>query len=118
MSPNSPVITLIFLFGHATVGMAIGALSGWLTVSVTKTATKRVWTDALIGLFGYFTGFMTVFLPWYKNTISYRLSGGALVASAANYFQYYERVAVIAAIMLPCLYELNRFFRARRSTSR
>ena len=118
MFPDSPVITLIFLLGHAIVGMAIGALSGWLTLAVTKTASKRVLTNALIGLFGYFAGFMTVFLPWHQNTISYRLSGGTLVASTANYFQYYERVAVIAAIMLPCLYELNRFFGARRSTSR
>lgn len=118
MLPDSPVITLIFLLGHAIAGMVIGALSGWLTVAVTKTAPRRLLTDALIGLFGNFGGLMTCFLPWHQNTISYRLSGGILVTSTANYFQYYERVAVIAAIMLPCLYELSRFLRARRSTSR
>src|SRR5438093_424656 len=118
MLPDSPVITLIFLLGHAIAGMAIGALSGWLTLAVTKAAPKRVLTDALIGLLGYFAGFMTAFLPWHQNTISYRLSGGTRVTSTANYFQYYERFAVMAAIMLPCLYELKRSFSARRSTSR
>lgn len=118
MLPDSPVITLLFLLGHAIVGMAIGTLSGWLTLAVTKTAPKRILSDALIGLIGYFSGLMTCFLPWHKNTISYRLSGGTVVTSTANYFQYYERVAVIAAITLPCLYELNRFFRARRSRCR
>jgi hypothetical protein len=118
MLPDSPVITLLFLLGHAIVGMAIGALSGWLTLAVTKTAPKRILIDALIGLISYLVGLMTCFLPWHQNTISYRLSGGTVVTSTAYYFQYYARVAVIAAIMLPFLYELNRFLRAPRSTSR
>ena len=118
MLPDSPLITLIFLLGHAIVGMAIGVMSGWLTLVVTKAAPKRILNDALIGLFGYFGGLMTFFLPWHQNTISYRLSGGVFVTSTASNFQYSERVAIFVAILLPCLYELSRFFRARRSSSR
>jgi hypothetical protein len=118
MFPDSPIITLIFLLGHAIVGMAIGATSGWLTLAVTKAAPKRILNDALIGSCGYFVGLMTVFLPWHQNAISHRLSDGTLVTLTANYFQHYERDAFIAAIILPCLYELSRFFKARRSTSR
>jgi hypothetical protein len=118
MLPDSPVITLIFLIGHAILGDAIGAVSGWLTYAVTKTGTRRLPTNALIGMLGYFAGFSTCFLPWHQNTISYRLSGGTLVTSTANYFQYYGRIAVIVAVTLPCLYELSRFLRARRSTAR
>lgn len=84
MLPDSPVITLIFLLGYALAGMAIGAVSGWLTSAVTKTTPKRILTDALIGLTGCFAGLMTSFLPWHRNTISYRLSGGTVVTSTAN----------------------------------
>ncbi len=118
MLPDSPVITLIFLLGHAIVGLVIGAVSGLLTFAATRTASRRVLADALSGLGGYFGGFITCFLPWRQNTISYRLSGGVLVTSTAGYLQYYKRVAVIAAIILPFLYELSRFYGARRSTSR
>ena len=118
MLPASPIITLIFLIGHAILAGVIGLVSGWLTHAFTKTGSRRLLADALIGILGYFAGVSTCFLPWHKNTISYRLSGGTLVTSTANYFQYYERVAVIVAVILPCLFELIRFFRARRSTAR
>jgi hypothetical protein len=118
MFPISPVITLVFLLGHSIVGMTIGAISGWLILAVTKTRPKRILRDAAIGLFGYLGGLMTFFLPWHQNTISYRLSGGAIVTSTANFYQSYERVAVLAAILLPCLFELSRFCRVRSSASR
>ena len=131
MVPDSPLIPLIFLLGYAILGMAIGAVSGWLTHAVTKAVSrqiladavtekpsKRVLPDALAGLLGCFGGLMTASLPWHQNTITYRLSGGTIVSQTADYFQYYERAAIIAAILLPCLYEFGRFFRARRSRSR
>jgi hypothetical protein len=108
---------MIFLLGHAMVATVIGVASGWLTFAFTKTGSRRLLVYAMVGVIGYFAGFSTCFLPWHENTISYRLSGGTIVTSTANFFQYYERVAVIAAIMLPCLYELSRFFRARRHSS-
>lgn len=117
MLPASPVLTMIFLLGRAIVATVIGVASGWLIFAFTKTGPRRLLTDALFGVVGYFAGFSTCFLPWRQNTISYRLSGGTVVTSTANFFQYYDRVAVIAAIMLPCLYELGRFFRARQSSS-
>jgi len=117
MLPASPVLLMIFLFGHALVAMVIGVASGWLTYAFTKTGSRRLIAYALLGVTGYFAGFSTCFLPWHNNTISYRLSGGTVVTSTANFFQYYERVAVIAAIMLPGMYELSRFFRARQSGS-
>jgi len=131
MVPNSLLIPLIFLLGYAILGMLIGAVSGSLTYAVMKAVSRRVLTDpdskraskrvltyAFIGLLGCFGGLMTATLPWHQNTVTYRLSGGVLVSSTADYFQYSERVAVIAAIMLPCLYVSIRFLRARRSASK
>jgi hypothetical protein len=109
---------MMFLIGHAILGGVIGVLSGWLTYAVTRAGSRLLLTDSLVGILGYFAGFSTCFLPWHENTISYTLSGGTLVTSTTNYFQYYERVAIIVAVALPCLYELSRFFWARRSTAR
>lgn len=114
--PVSPIITLIFLIMDAVAGMAIGILSGWLTSFITRTRSKRLLTDGLIGAGGFLAGLIgVVFMPWHRNTISYHLSGGTLVTSTANVYQHPERIAVIVAIILPSLYELIRWRQLRRS---
>jgi len=116
MLPDSPIITLIFLLMDAVAGMAIGIFSGWLTSFITRARSKRLLTDGLIGAGGFLAGLIgVVFMPWHRNTISYHLSGGTLVTSTANVYQHPERVAVIAAIILPSLYELIRWRQVRRS---
>lgn len=116
MLPASPIITLIFLLIDAVAGMAIGIFSGWLTSFLTRTRSKGLLTDGLIGAGGFLAGLMgAVFMPWHRNTISYHLSGGTLVTSTANVYQHPERVAVIVAIVLPSLYELIRWRQLRRS---
>lgn len=119
MLPDSPVVTLLLLIGYVTVGMAIGGLSGWLTSIVTRIGSGQVLKDAFIGALGLIGGFLVcAYLLWHQNTITYRLSGGTQVTSTANFYQYPERVAVFAAVVLPILHELNRFRLKRRYRSR
>jgi len=116
MLPDSPIITLIFLLMNAVAGMAIVIFSGWLTSFITRTRSKRLLTDGLIGAGGALAGLMGVaFMPWHRNTISYHLSGATLVTSTTIVYQHPERVAVIVAIILPSLYELIRWRQVRQS---
>ena len=109
---------LPFLIAYVVVGMVIGGLSGWLTCLLTRIGSRRVFRDALIGAFGILSGLLVcIYLPWYQNTISYRLSGGVQVTSTADTYQHPEPVAVLVAAILPMLYELNRFRRERRIRS-
>jgi uncharacterized membrane protein YeaQ/YmgE (transglycosylase-associated protein family) len=112
--PVSPAATIVNLLGYAIFGMAIGALSGWLTSLITKCGPQGVWKDAFLGLFGYFAGlFGSLLMPWPQNTISEHLEGGGTVTSTMNSYQHPERVAIVMAVLLPLLHELYRFKRGR-----
>jgi uncharacterized membrane protein YeaQ/YmgE (transglycosylase-associated protein family) len=103
----SPVFIVIFLVLYALAGMAIGALTGWLTSLVTKCGQKGLLKDGFLGSFGYLAGFIGTFLvPWPRNTITYRLESGTEVSSTMNSYQHPEWVAIAIAILLPLLREL------------
>jgi uncharacterized membrane protein YeaQ/YmgE (transglycosylase-associated protein family) len=115
MLPVSPTLTIIFLSLYALAGMAIGSLSGWLTSVLTKSGAQGLFRDALLGSLGFLGGFIGCFyFPWHQSTISYQLKGGTQVTSTANFYQHPERIAVVIAVVLPFLHELNRFREARR----
>ena len=66
-------------------------------------------TDAFLGAFGYLAAWHAcIFMPWPRNTITYRLEGGTQVSSTMNRYQHPERVAIIIAVISPLLYELYR----------
>lgn len=114
----SPILVIVFLILYAIGGMAIGALSGWLTSLVTKCGPGGVWWDALLGSVGFLGGFIgTIYMPWHENTISERLEGGGTVTTTMNTYQHPERIAGAIAVLLPLLYELYRLWRTQ-STQR
>ena len=95
--------------------MAIGALIGWLAASITKRGPQKgILQDAFLGSFGFLAGFIgCIFMPWPRNTVVKDLGGGGSVATTMNTYQHPERVATVIAVLLPLLYELYRFKRAR-----
>jgi hypothetical protein len=112
--PASPLLVIVSLILMAIAGMVIGGISGWLISFFTKPNSLQVFRNALIGAFGFLAGFIGCFyVPWHPNTISYQLKGGTQVTSTANFYQHPERIAVIVAIILPLLYELNRARQSR-----
>jgi uncharacterized membrane protein YeaQ/YmgE (transglycosylase-associated protein family) len=107
MFPISPVVMVISLVVYALAGMAIGALTGWLTSLITKCGQKGLLKDGFLGSFGHLAGFIgSISVPWPRNTITYRLEGGTEVSSTMNSYQHPERVAIAIAILLPLLREL------------
>jgi uncharacterized membrane protein YeaQ/YmgE (transglycosylase-associated protein family) len=107
-------VTTLFLITYAIVGMAIGILSGWVTSLITKRGRNGVWKNAVLGSFGFLAGFFgCIFVPWPRNTIVERLSGGGSVATTMNTYQHPERIAIVVAILLPLVNEVYRLKRAR-----
>ena len=114
MFPLSPIVVIIYLIAYAIFGMAIGALSGWLTSLITKCGPRGVLKDVFLGSLGYLAGLLgCALMPWPENTISEPLEGGGTMTSTMNAYQHPERVAIVMAALLPLLHELYRFKRAR-----
>ncbi len=107
----------LYLAVYAVVGMAIGAITGWLVSLLTRGDRRRLLKDALLGSFGYVAGFIgCIFMPWPRNTISYKLDGGTSVTSTMNTYQHPERVAIVIAVLLPLVHELY-LWRKRNAAS-
>jgi len=103
---------------YAVAGAAIGALTGWVASLITKCGLKGILRDTCFGLFGFMVGFIgCIFVPWPRNAIVEKLEGGGSVASTMNTYQHPERVAIVVAVLLPVLYELCRFKRARTKST-
>jgi hypothetical protein len=118
MLPNSPLITISFVLLSAAEGAAIGGVAGSLISLIARVRPLRVRIDALLGACGFLFGLIgCAFLPWHQNTIDYTLSSGVRVTSTANFYQHSQCVAIIFAILLPVLCELNRFRISRRDRS-
>jgi len=112
MIPISPYVAVIVFFGYAIVGMAIGALTGWLVSLMTKCGPRGVWNDLFLGSFGFLTGILgSIYMPWPRNTVYEKFDSGATMASTMNRYQHPERVAIVMAVLLPLLHELYRFKR-------
>jgi len=117
MFPVSPILVLIYFIGYAALGLAIGALSGWLCSLIVKSGPGGIIYDYFLGLFGFFAGlFGCLAMPWPQNTISERLAGGGTMTSTMNRYQHPERVAIGMAILLPVLHEWYRSRRKRMVT--
>lgn len=102
MLPLSWPLTVIFLLMHALAGMAVGALTGWLVCLVAKARPRALVADGILGILGYFAGFVGCVLVWPKNTITYGTGPNP------------QWAAVLVAASLPLLNELYR--KARRTT--
>jgi len=117
MFPVPWFVVALYLAAYAIVGMTIGAITGWAVSLLAKGARRKVLTDAFLGAFGYLAAWhASIFMPWPRNTITYRVEGGTQVSSTMNRYQHPERVAIIVAVILPLLYELYR--RTRRAQGR
>ena len=117
MFPLPWPIVVFYLLAYALAGMTIGVLTGWLISRMTGSKTRTLLKDGFLGSFGYLAGiFGCLFMPWPRNTISYRLEGGTVVTSTMNTYQHPERVAFVVAILLPLLNELYRWRKAKRSS--
>ena len=117
--PVSPIVVAFYLIVFAIVGMAIGAVSGWLASLITKCGQQGILKDAFLGSFGYLAGFVgCIFMPWPENTVVEDLGGGGSVATTMNQYQHPERVAIVIAVLLPLLHELYRFKRTRTNRRR
>jgi uncharacterized membrane protein YeaQ/YmgE (transglycosylase-associated protein family) len=106
---TSPIFAFIGLTLYILAGMAIGALTGWISSWALKCKPRRIFTDACLGSLGFLIGFIGTILVPYPNTISYRLKGGTQVTSTMGAYQHPERIAVVIAVLLPLFYELYRF---------
>jgi hypothetical protein len=102
-------IVALYVAAYAVVGMAIGAITGWLVSLLKRSGRPRLLKNALLGSFGYFAGFIgCIFMPWPQNTVVKQLNNGVSVATTRNTYQHPERVAIAIAILLPLLQELYR----------
>jgi len=110
MFPISPLFAIFSLVVYALAGMAIGALTGWLTSLITKRGQQWLLKDGFLGSFGYLAGFVgCIFMPFPRNTVVKQLEGGGSVATTMNTYQHPERVAIALAVLLPLLHELYRW---------
>ena len=109
MFPVPPIVVVLALVLLAIAGMAVGALSGWLTSLITKCGQKGVLRDSFLGSLGFLVGFIgSVYMPWPHNTVVEQLKGGGTVATTISRYQHPYRVAVVMAVLLPLLHELSR----------
>jgi uncharacterized membrane protein YeaQ/YmgE (transglycosylase-associated protein family) len=92
---------------YVIVGFLLGALSGWITARLLK-SRQRALLDGILGTAGFLLGLLVIFMPWHRNTIAYEFSNGIKVTSTSNQYQHPERVAVVAAVVLPMLQEVWR----------
>ena len=102
MLPFSWPLSVIFLLMHALAGMVVGALTGWLVCLVAKVRPRALVADGILGIFGYFAGFVGCVLVWPKNTITYGTGPNP------------QWAAVLVGALLPLLNELYR--KTRRTT--
>jgi hypothetical protein len=115
---TSPIFVIIGLIVYAVAGLSIGAVVGCLSFLILKSKPLKIFKDACLGSLGFVLGFYgCVFMPWHRNTISYRLAGGTEVTSTADIYQHPDRIGIIFAILLPLLYELYRWNRLRTNKS-
>jgi MFS family permease len=98
-------------------GMAIGALSGFLTSAILRTRPRRLMRNATIGSAALVGGLFGCSLVPYDNTISYTISSGVTVSSTDNHYQHPWRIALLLAVALPLIHEVHRSVRGRRMTA-
>jgi uncharacterized membrane protein YeaQ/YmgE (transglycosylase-associated protein family) len=109
-----PLLVIFYLIAYVLAGMALGALSGWLTSLMTKCGRQGLLKDVLLGSCGYLVGLLgCIYMPWPRNTVVEQLEGGGSVATTMNTYQHPVRVAVVVAVLLPVFHELYRFKRKR-----
>ena len=109
MFPVPWFVVAFYFAAYATVGMAIGAATGWLISRLRIGRQPKILNDALLGLFGYLAGFFgCIFIPWPRNTVINQLPGGGTVVTTMSRYQHPERVAIVIAVLLPLLYEISR----------
>jgi hypothetical protein len=110
-----PLLNFVLLVVSALVGMAIGAITGWLSSLVLKSGTGGVIRDSFLGAFGYLAGFYAcIFSLWPRSTVTEGLAGALRLTMNLHS----ERVCVVAAIVLPVLHEWYRSRRKRTVTNR
>jgi len=103
-----PLLAFYFFVVMAIFGMAIGAITGWLSSLVLKNGTGGVLKDSFLGAFGYLAGFYgCIFMPWPRSTSSEGFAG----AMRLTMNLHSERVSVVVAMVLPVLHE---WYRSRR----
>lgn len=92
---------------EAFIGICAGALVG-LIVSLIFRKRTLVLADALLGALGFLGGAIgTNYVPWHRNTLTYRV-GDAIVSTTKYRYQHPYRVALALAILLPAAFELVR----------
>ena len=113
MNPQTAPDSLPYLL-EAVVGGAIGAFIAIAASLLGKRALKFS-PDLLLGAAGYIAGVaLTPHIPWHQNTIQYRV-GDAVIRSTTRHIQYPYRVGFLAAVLVPAIYEVIRYFVERRS---
>ncbi len=101
----SPDVTVYFM--EAVVGISIGAVIGLLVILVTRRPTK-VLIDAVLGAMGFVGGAVaSAKLPYKMNTVT-RKVGDTILSTTVRHYQHPYRAALLAAVLLPVLYELYR----------
>lgn len=92
---------------EAVVGISIGAVIGLLVITVTK-RPALVLIDAILGAIGFVGGaIFSARIPWQMNTVTRRV-GDAVVSTTVRHYQHPYRAALLAAVLLPVLYEVYR----------
>jgi hypothetical protein len=76
--------------------MAIGAFTGWFVCLVMKIRRVALVADGVLGMLGYFAGFIGCVVVWPKNTMTYGTGPNP------------EWAAIVGAVFLPLLNELYR----------
>jgi hypothetical protein len=108
-----PLLGFYFFVIMAVFGMAIGAITGWLSSLILKNGIGGVIRDSFLGALGYLAGFYgCIFMPWPRSTSSEGFAG----AMRLTMNLHSERVSVVVAIVLPVLHEWYRSRRKRMVT--
>jgi hypothetical protein len=115
MFPVPWIVSVVYLAAYACAGMAVGACTGVLVFlgSKVKLPSKMILANGLIGVCGFFAGFIgTLFTPGPENTESH-FEGITLVSSTMRGYQHPERIGFLVAVVFPLVWTLHRLRRAR-----
>jgi hypothetical protein len=118
MFPVPPIVYVVFVLLYCASGLAIGAACGRLVSFASRSHRSKTLHDSSLGLLGFWIGFFgAIYMPWHENTVTERLAVGGIETTTMNSYQHPVRIAIVVAALLPILYEIYRFRRARKQRS-
>lgn len=109
LTPRAVLLSLV-------VGAAIGALIALIADRISQRGKPALVVDTILGAIGFTGGAIGfAFLPAIQHSTTTRAGGLIIHTTTRNYSEAYQLAFGVAAL-LPILYEMYRYRRARRDS--